>query len=250
MITESASDLREYVNLLRARKVQILAVVAVVVAVALALTLRQTPIYQGEAKILVQPLQNPLTTQVNNPQLLAPDLDTEKEILRSQAVAAQVRDTVAPDATTDALLSQLDVQVIGQTDVLRVSYRDPDPDRAAALANAFANGYIDFRRQQALDQLEAAAQTVNQRVETVQAQLQDVNTQLAAASDAERPELQTQRDALVARLAVLQQQLANFQPGETLQQGGGMIVQAAEVPQGLRSVRRRCRTWSSRCWPA
>jgi uncharacterized protein involved in exopolysaccharide biosynthesis len=93
-------DLRGYLTVLRRRKWSILFITAVAVASALAFSFRQTPIYESTAKVQVNPpttdvLQNiPVTTLVN--------MDTEKQIAESTAVAEKAAEALGTNEARTA----------------------------------------------------------------------------------------------------------------------------------------------------
>ena len=146
--TEHVSDLREYVRVLRARRIQVVVITLLVAVAAMLFAYRQTPIYQGQAKVLVKPI---IATSGSSSVSQAPNLDTERELILSQAVAQKVKSAVEVTASVDTLLKNVDVAVVSDTEVLVVKYNSPSPVWAARLANGFANAYVDFRTQQALD---------------------------------------------------------------------------------------------------
>ncbi len=227
-LEQHPTDLREYVRVVRARKYEIGVVTVVLVAATMFFTFQQTPIYQGTTKVLVKPVQNP-TSSVSVPQ--QPNLDTERELVLSQAVAQKVQKDVSLATPVDTLLEHVKVQVVTDTEVMEVKYDDPYPAMAARLANGFAQAYVDFRSEQALDQFQAAASAIQKRIEGVQDNLTTVNRKLASAKNpSTRDALQAQRDTFVAQLAVLQQRLLDLQSSASVAQSSAEIVQRAEVP--------------------
>jgi non-specific protein-tyrosine kinase len=223
------TDLREYIRVLRVRKIEVGAVALVTLGAALFFSLRSTPIYEGRAKVLVRPVQNLTSTSVSLPQ--APNLDTERELAVSQAVATQVGKDLKLPTPVDTLLGNVSVTVVSDTEVLMVSYTDPDPVTAARIANGFADAYVEFRTSQALDQFQAAAGAVQERINDLQGQVSDLNRKIDAEND---PTLQSseqsQRDTLVAQLGVLQQRLVDLQAAGTALSGAAEVVQRAEAP--------------------
>src|SRR5712691_4794874 len=149
MNTEAhTADLREYLRVLRARKYEVGLVTFVLVLATLFFSFRQTPIYEGDARILVKPVQNPNNLSLSQ----APNLETERELILSQVVARSVQQQLHLTTPVDGLLRHVGVQVVTDTEVLVVKYQDPSPAVAAKLANGFASAYVDFRSQQALTQ--------------------------------------------------------------------------------------------------
>src|SRR3989442_7155998 len=107
------TDLREYIRVIRARKLQIAAVTMAVVLGVLFVAFRQTPIYEGRAKVVVRPIQNVaggLSVPIN------PNLDTERQLILSQAVPDHARKSEHITTPSEVLLSHLNVQVLGDTE--------------------------------------------------------------------------------------------------------------------------------------
>lgn len=225
---EQSADLREYTRIVRARKWEIAVIVITVVAVAMGLTLRQTPIYQGTADVLVQPIQNPLAPY-SAPQI--PNLATEQQLVMSQIIGQQVRKSTGATASASALVSHLNVGQVPNSNVLVISYRDTDPKVAAMMANAYATAYIDFRTQQATSQLAAAADALKRRIDGLQAQLSGLDRRIAKTNDPSTvSSLQSQRDSIVSQQAVLQGQYFTLLPNPAIQLSAGQVVQRASVP--------------------
>lgn len=222
------TDLREYLRVLRARKFEILLVTVVVVVAVLFFSFRSTPMYEGSAWVLVKPIQNVSSTfsvPVN------PNLDTERKLVLSQSVAATVKRDTGTPLSTNALLGNLGVQVVTDTEVLVIGYVDPQPAVAAQFANAFADAYVAFRSEQILDQYEAASAAIQQRIDGVQLSLQDLNRRIDNARNQEtRDNLRAQRDTALAQLGVLNQRLLDLQANASAVQSAAEVVQRATVP--------------------
>ena len=227
--TEHVSDLREYVRVLRARRIQVVVITLLVAVAAMLFAYRQTPIYQGQAKVLVKPI---IATSGSSSVSQAPNLDTERELILSQAVAQKVKSAVEVTASVDTLLKNVDVAVVSDTEVLVVKYNSPSPVWAARLANGFANAYVDFRTQQALDAFTAAATAVQRRVDGIQTSLATLNRRIKATRDpALQSALAAQRDTYIAQMGVLNERLLDLQANSAALQGAGEVVQQAEVPR-------------------
>ncbi|MGH2555862.1 MAG: polysaccharide biosynthesis tyrosine autokinase [Actinomycetota bacterium] len=222
------TDLSEYIRVLRSRKFEIAIVTIVLVAATMFFSFRQTPIYEGSAKVLVKPVQS-AGSSVAIPQ--QPNLDTERELVLSQTVAQKVQRDARVGTPVDILLERVKVQVVTDTEVMEVKYEDQDPATAARLANAFAAAYVGFRSEQALDQFEAAAAAVQRRIDGIKENLTSLNRRIQSASDpATEDALRAERDSFVAQLAVLEQRLLDLQSNASVAQGSAQIVQQADVP--------------------
>jgi len=83
LLIDATVELRDYVLVLRSRLGTVIVVTLLGFAVAVALTVLSTPKYHAEAKVLVLPLANPLTSSSSAIQALAPGMDTEREVVRA-----------------------------------------------------------------------------------------------------------------------------------------------------------------------
>lgn len=77
------------------------------------------------------------------------DLNTQVALVRLEATARIVRSQLGLDVTPDALLSQVSAGPEGTSNLVGITARDRSPDRAAAIADAFATRYIVVVRNQA-----------------------------------------------------------------------------------------------------
>src|SRR5919201_4578924 len=95
------ADVREYIAVLQARKWEVSVVTTVVAAAAVFFSARQTPIYAGEARVLVRPVQMfGSAISVQEP----PNLDTERELVMSQSIAEAARRSLPERVSVDGLL--------------------------------------------------------------------------------------------------------------------------------------------------
>lgn len=249
MLPQADTDepgLRDYLAVLRRRKLIVALVTALVCAAAFGASLAQTPIYQATAEVLLQ--QRP------SERIFAPDalggarvsdgVRTDIEVMRSRSVV---------DAATEQLGVEpvVSISARGETEVVAVTAESPEPAEAARVANTYAQTYIDIRRQQLVDDLLGAAGQVQARLDGIDAQLEALNGELAALDGViaaggpeEQLELLRAQRALLAeevanrRLPLLSQrtaysqQLDELQLASSITQGGGArVVTAAEVPE-------------------
>ncbi|MDP9387236.1 MAG: polysaccharide biosynthesis tyrosine autokinase [Actinomycetota bacterium] len=216
-------ELRDYLQVLRRRKGVVVLAVLVVVGAALTASFLQTPVYQAEAELLLQPrstesLFDPNSGQRNDP-LRA--VQTEIQVLKSQPVREAVRKQLgsAPKIT---------VSPVGQTDVIEVKARSTNPRRSAAVANAYATSYIDFRRQQAVSDLMAAGEEIQERVTDLQRQIDELPPDNARTGP--NPATASRREVLVQQQALFKQKLDQLQVDQALKTGGAQLVTAATAP--------------------
>lgn len=152
------------------------AVLAGVVILTVAATLLVEPKYTAEVELKIDPNQKSVVDAQQGPrpdQVATAFVDTEIQLARSrkvaEAVVAQLNLTNDPefnqgsagsplDRTVDAVLDRFDVTRQGTTYMVELAFTSSDPQKAAQIANAFANAYI--------------SESVKLRLETIEAQTQ------------------------------------------------------------------------------
>lgn len=230
---QGAIHLRQYLAFLRSRKWWIFVVTMLVVGATLGFSFMQTPLYEANAEVLVNPLDTSSSTQVAT----GPNLDTERKLATSEAVAEIAANDIDFEGGTNELLEKVSVSVATNTEILEVRFMDTDPEAAQQGSQAFAEAYLEYRRRQVLDDVVAASRAIQQRVEGRQEQLTKIERQIeeeeaaaeVAGETADTTDLQTQANTLQTQIAVLQQQLFDLAPPENF--SVGQIVSPPDVPE-------------------
>ncbi|MCA1682750.1 MAG: hypothetical protein LC685_01925, partial [Actinobacteria bacterium] len=232
-------ELRDYLRILRRRKLPIVAVLVVVVAAGLASSFLQTPVYASSAEVLLQPRSNespfdPQTGQSSDPSRA---IGTEIRIVKSQPV----KDAVSQQLGSAPPIS---VDVLGTTDVIGIKAKNTNAKHAADIANAYATAYTDFRRKQAVDDVLAASQQIKTKSDDLQKQIDGLDAQVnntpLPARDSVRAGLSPQKDALVQQQGLFKQKLDELQVAGALKTGGAQLVTkavASSVPVSPRPLR-------------
>jgi non-specific protein-tyrosine kinase len=207
-------ELRDYLSVLRRRKWIIALTVVGVLVAAMGVALLQTPKYAATARVLLQPrstdnLFNPETGQATDP---SRSVQTEIQVIESKPVQDEVRSRFGSVARVVA-------SPIGQTNVIAIKAVSTERGRAAAVANAYANAYVNVRRSQTVDDLLAA-------VAQIQSKITDLDHQIAATEPADRQK----RDSLEAQQTAFKAKLNETQVASALQTGGVRLVNPAETP--------------------
>ena len=174
--------------------------------------------------MLLQPrsresLFDPQTGQRNDPERL---VQTEIEVLKSQPVreAVEARLGEAPNVK---------VGPVGQTDVIEVKAQHTDPQQAATIANAYATAYIDFRRQQAVNDVLAASTEVQRKIADLQRQIDAIRDPPSTVQNP-NPGQSPTKQALIEQQALFRQRLDQLQVDAALKTGGAQLVTRAEAP--------------------
>lgn len=209
--------LRDYWRVIVRRRWFVIVAVVLATGAALGLSLAQTPIYSASTELLVQPrtagglFQNQMGSQASNDRTI----QTEIQVLTGETVRERVGEKLALDVRPPAATASS----VSQTDVVRVTVRHTDPASAARLADAYAQAYIEIRREQSVDELLAASVEIQQRIEAIDDQLDAL-----AADDPRRPSLLTQQ-------ATFRQTIDQLQVDAALRTGGASVIRPAEIPE-------------------
>jgi succinoglycan biosynthesis transport protein ExoP len=209
---EEAADLTQYIAVLKRRKWSILGITGLVFASAMFFSFRQTPVYEAEAKVHVKPVTTVSQFTQGTQNLV--DLQTEREIALSEEVGTRAAENIQPPETPRDLLQQLEVSVPADTQILVFTFSDPEAFRAQEGANAFTRAYLQYKRDQ-------AAQDLKELKEPIQKQIADLTRRLRQANSANlRAEIATEIAVWKSQLAPLNATVVS--PGE--------IIQPADLP--------------------
>lgn len=120
-------------------------VAGLVLASAASFVLPRT--YTSTAEVQVSPITT--TPFSSTPASQQVSIETERNIMNSPDLAQSVVDDLGLGIDARTLLQDVTVSSPQGSLVLRVSYTDPDPQRASDVANAFAEEYLEARTSRA-----------------------------------------------------------------------------------------------------
>ncbi|MEV8636002.1 Wzz/FepE/Etk N-terminal domain-containing protein [Streptosporangium sp. NPDC051023] len=168
-VRRPGGELTDYASLLRRRWPTVLFLLTAGVAAGAALLRVTPPVYTASAQVLVTPTgPQEQTNQVTNRQREPLNLDTEAQIARSAVVARRAAHAL------ESTPGPVEVSVPPNTSVLQISYTAADPRSAAAGASAYAQAYLDNRRETATRALDAQLKTLLTKLRQVNASLATV----------------------------------------------------------------------------
>jgi polysaccharide biosynthesis transport protein len=217
--------LRDLLRIAWRRKVLLLVTAMVVPLTAAALSLRQSPSYDGSAEVLLtQQGLGAALQSLNNPN--AGSLDparegaTQAEVARAPQIAdaAVVEAKASGDMTGQDLLDASNVSPSDTADTLTFDVVDKDPTRAVQLVNAYAHQYTVYRSNTDAAALNAALADVKSKIDGLEAS-GDIKSALHRAYEDRYTQLST--------LATLQQADSQvLQPAtlDTVSKTGGSPV--------------------------
>jgi uncharacterized protein involved in exopolysaccharide biosynthesis len=122
--------------------------VALALAGALLATLATPKRYDASALLLSTDSEPVQVVGTGADRSLDPEreLNTSVALVTLDGVARAAHSVLRFETSPEALLSAVSARLEGNSRVLAITARDRDPGRAAAIANAFARAYVDFRR--------------------------------------------------------------------------------------------------------
>lgn len=244
-----ALDLGAYLTALRRHWLTVLLPLVLTVAATAAVTYTQTPIYSATAEAALEPVRNSDSAMFQDLILGADVISTEVRVLTSDTVTQRVIENLGIDASTREVAGKVEVAPVGGTRVVRISASDDDPEFAALLANTYATAYFDYRRDRALDEVGAARETLRERAQAIEQQLEQLDDEIddAAASSLgaiteDDAQLRIERERLLEQLAQIENQLTTTGTSADDVRGGGELLVPASppdspvVPQPLRNL--------------
>jgi succinoglycan biosynthesis transport protein ExoP len=230
-------ELGDYVLVLKRQLALILAVTVLGAAAAAAYSFRRTPIYQATSTVLVRAI----TTNAFDPgqrvdQQL--NMSNQRQIVLSEAVAAMAVKLVGTTATPKQLLEHVAVEVPANSQVVRISYRDPVPLSAQRGADAVAHAYLAFRENDARQQARVTLTTLQKDVDRLQRQADRAQkvVENPAASATARQAAQAKAQALNARIQPLVTQIQSYL---ALNFSPGTVIAPADLPSAPTSPKHK-----------
>jgi polysaccharide biosynthesis transport protein len=163
---KSFSTLRDYLDVLRRRKLILIPPILLAPAVAVLLSMGKPVRYEASAQVLVnrQNLANPGVTdptQLDSGRLLT----TQAQFARLPAIANQALATIGlSNWSASDLLGESSVTATDNSDFLTFNVSDRSPTRARALATAYAKAYVAYRQDFQSTQLESAIHSLRARI--------------------------------------------------------------------------------------
>jgi succinoglycan biosynthesis transport protein ExoP len=199
-------------GVIRRRKWWILQALVLVPVLVMFATSRQEKKYTASAGLLFRdPPANVLNSSLTDPQRQAA---TNASLVVLPTIAVRAARLAGAGYTSDEVASAVRVEPTGDSDVVDIFATSPDPERAAAMANAYGEAYIAFRSAIDRTQLSGAIDEVRRGLDSMSSE-----ERIGGAGQA----LRTQLDEL---------ELAN-----SLATGNASLVQRADAPTDPSSPR-------------
>jgi uncharacterized protein involved in exopolysaccharide biosynthesis len=180
--------------------------------------------YRASAEVLLRPpggLSSPLTDNSGDPER---DIQTQVQLLLSPPVAnlVQRRLGAAPAVA---------VVPVGRTNILEVTATAADPSRAAVVANAYVDAFLQYRADASQQTLFTAEGAVRGQAAALAQEIGAVENQLATSTGRSRSALLAARAQLAAQQPAFAQRSADLRLQAALQGAGPVILAEATPPR-------------------
>lgn len=190
-----------YLSLLQSYYKQILGFAAVITLAAMVFSLSLTPIYQSTTSILIESQEAKAISveevvRVNKSHRAF--YNTQYEIFRSRKLAELVSKKLdlknhalfknknySDKQLTSILIGNLSIVPLRETYVVYISYKSPDPELAAQVANAYADVYIEHYLESKLATTLKAQSWLSERLSSLRTKLEESENKLREYTEQE-----------------------------------------------------------------
>ncbi len=247
-------ELRDYINVVIARKWVIIGVVALVVVAALVFSLLQDPVYESRVMILAETNRAGESVYESIFSVVTGDtqtyIQTQAEIIGTKTLARAVYDRLeynyeelayaeeegedvyipASIPSAEELRGSVNVERSQNTNVFEIAVTNGDPLLARDIAQAYADEYILDRQLSSIKQISDARKEVWNRITELETQIADIAGEIKQyTSENIPPELQAQASQAVSLWATLYEKYMSLRIAEALEQRGLEIIEVAEA---------------------
>jgi succinoglycan biosynthesis transport protein ExoP len=190
-IPGTARELRHYIHVLRKRWRVLAGIVIVGAVIAFVYTIRQPKIYESSCSLVIESSAPQVLEGVKDVIEMGASsrefIQTQYRIIRSQEIAQKVIDRLGlaqtqPDAKgqlpsrqiqVEQLIKQVKIVGVRESRIANINVRDKDPERAAKIANTFADTYIERNLDYKLDGARSASSWLGEQTVDLRKRLED-----------------------------------------------------------------------------
>ena len=225
-------EVGDYVGVLRRRWPVIVALTIIGLIGAFGYTQVAHKTYDATAKVNVTPTGFDNASVAQGSRTSGPvNLDTEAQVVTSNAVAAPAAKILHTSLTSFQLIQQISVTVPPNSSILQITCSASTGPGAAACANAFAHAYLQQRSATSVAQIQGQIKTLQNQVNGLQQQASSLNTKISATApgSSQRASYETQLSSVNNQLKNLTGQISALN-GQSAKNSGGSVLSEAGVP--------------------
>ncbi len=218
-------DIQKYFQVLKRRWLPALGVCALTVTGASLYALSRKPTYRAEASVMIKTNRtSSLTglsedigrlealTQNNNPLDTQARIVTSNPVLQETIIALNLKDEEGELLPISTLAGGLYVEGIKGSDVLLISYTDPNPQKAASIVNTVIDKYIQENIKANQGEAKNAGKFLTEQLPKAESSVKNAELQLRNFKrENQIIVLQAEADAAVGTINQLEQQISQNQ---------------------------------------
>jgi capsular exopolysaccharide synthesis family protein len=164
---------------------------------AYALSKNTIPIYEASTTLMIdQMAANGVTVDLNALRTSEELAGTYVALLRKRPVMEAVIANVKLDTNPDRLAKNVSVSLIADTQLIVVTVEDPDPQRAADIANEVVRVFSQQNRELQASRYAATKQNLQQELSRIQAEVDNTQAKLDGLETVTTPEQKAQQEQL------------------------------------------------------
>ncbi len=222
-------ELRDYLNIISARRGVIILATLVVSGVALAVSLIQPPTYESEARVLISEKDTgaALFGQVLPELSSQPEraLQTQVQLVKVRPVFEAAIKKLGLGISPTELNERVAVSAVGQTNVIAIKAASGNPKEAKDIANAIAEEYVLASRERKRASIKEAADEVEGRLEDAREEIIALGRRIQESGKSD--DLAAELQIAAQTYSTLAEKLQQLRINERLESGSGVIVQSA-----------------------
>jgi capsular exopolysaccharide synthesis family protein len=226
-------ELRDYLNVIRARKWVIIQAVVIVTITAIVVSLLQPAVFEGQAKVLISDrdtgaaiLGTAISDLTSQPER---GLQTQVQLMQLRPLAENTIRKLGLKETPEDLLKNVTVSAVGQTNIVTITTRAGDSRMASMIANTLAEEFVSWSREYKRESIKAAADEVDVRLEQSKQELLELGRRISTQGKSD--ELSAELAIATGSYTTLAGQLEGLRIQEQLEVGSGRVVSPAVVTE-------------------
>ena len=211
-------SLRDYVSVVSRRRWYVVGAIIAALLVAIFFSYSRTPQYRASAQLTYQK-QADISSSIlgTSPYISTVDvqreLDTAASLMGTEEIARRAQEVLQQTYTGAVpadLAKHISATSLTDTNILRLDAVSTNPNLATAIANAYADGFVAMRKEQAVNQLKMAQRVIKDKMKRYE----------------------ENNDTANPAYAVYRSRLQDMQLLQTLATGNYLLVARATTPTG------------------
>ncbi len=154
------------------------------------------------------------------------DPQTEVQTARSAAVVQEAADRLGGDITPLEVRRKVDVELVSDATVMRVTYASDSKEESVLGADAVSEAFLEYRGALAAAKLQSITDQLTEQLDTLREQLRQVTQRLASANEGSRRAAAAENDQALLNLE-LDNLLTQMNAVKGIDTSGGTVLTAA-----------------------